>query len=342
MWLGSDGEDPERGPDSQPGAGDHEADDSPVPAQEESPDTAPPAGEQPAFGADGPVDWLELGVDLIVLNGDGTLEVLTADGDRRVLADGLPDATALRLAADEQGGVVWQAVDNSADVVHVDSRGQANVLWPVGPDERIALVGFDEGSNSALVVRSVGTNPDDTTGDLLAVPLDGGPPTVVREGITAWESGISFAAIGPRTLLYGLFDAAFEGVFVWPDGVGEPALLLEAGELTGEYIRGVTIADASTGVVLVEAAAGFPERPAARLLLVDLDRGEAAKELPVPADITEGDPWHVPRDVSAAGGFVLINRYAEGTWLAPLVYDLASGGWAVLDGVNGRAFLHGP
>ncbi len=341
LVLRSDAADPEPGSAGQSGVGDQPAEDSPAPPPTDTPDAEPPSGEAPSFGTDGSVTLSELGVDLVVLGADGTLEVLTSGGDRRVLADDLEHASELRLVVDGQGGAVWQPVDNAADIVHVDSNGQSRVLLSAEPDERIALVGLDRDSGSVLVVHAVGTNPDDTVGDLVAVGLDGGEATVMREGIVAWESGIGTAAYSVGVLLYGLFDAAFEGLFVWPDD-GEPALLLEAGEMTGERIRGIAMVDVSTGVVLIETAAGFPDLPAARLLLVDRVRGEVVTELPVPLELGAEESWHVPRDVSAAEGFVVINRYAEGAWLAPLVHDVASGGWAVLDGVDGRGLLSAP
>lgn len=110
-------------------------------------------------------------------------------------------------------------------------------------------------------------------------------------------------------------------------------------------MRGATIANAfdgqdpTAGVALIERAAGYPEQPTARLLLVDLPGEEVTAEVEVPLQLGD-DTWNVTRDVSAAGSWVLVNRFAEGRWLEPLVYNRDSGRWAALTDVEGRAFLY--
>lgn len=336
LWPRSDGNgdpgptDPtEEPPPEEPPPGEE-------PPTEEPPVEEPPP-EEPTLPPDGSVTLADLGLAAIVVDDDGTIRIVSPDRDERVVTDDVEVPRDVRVVPDGQGGVAWQELDNTADVWHADAAGEPSVLLSPAEGELLALVGADPTGDGVLILRTRGSTPDDMTGDLLSVPLDGSEPAVVRDAITAWESGLKSAAVSNDTLLYSLTDAAFEGAFVWPAG-GEPVALLEGGEMTGEYTRGVGIPDATTGVVLVETAAGFPDEVGARLLLVDLAAGEVLDEVEVPLQLGAEDSWHVPRDASVVGSLVLVNRYAEGTWLAPLVHDLASGNWAVLEGVGGRTF----
>ncbi len=341
--TGDNGQQPDGATDPMPG-------DQPAEQPPDAPDSAEndePADE-PELPSDGTITVAELGTELIVVSASGVVEAISADGASRTLTDEFADELAgtdrPRLVPDRNGGFIWQPLDNAAEVAHVNADGHSRSILSVGDDERIALVGVDHTTGAALVIRTTGNEPDTAQGDLLGVPLGTDPPQTLVTAMTGWESGLSFAARYAEDVLYGLYDAAFEGVFVLRSA-SEPTLLLEAGEITGEYVRGVTIANAfdgqhpTAGVALIERAAGYPEQPTARLLLVDLPDEEVTAEVEVPLQLGD-DTWNVPRDVSATGSWVLVNRFAEGRWLEPLVYNRDSGQWAVLTDVEGRAFLH--
>ncbi len=340
VWPSADQDAPSPGSSEGPGPeGEPDGDAEPTPGGEYPESPVPP---EPALPADGVVTVADLGVSVVVTGASGQVEIVAPDADRRTLTTGLPDPTRLRLAPDVLGGIVWQEVDNTADVRRVDGDGHVSVLATRTEGESLVFVGVDHETGGALVVRTLGTEPDDMTGDLVSQPLEGGPHTVLRPGITGWESGLTFAAHGADVLLHGLYHEAFEGAFVWPDTAADPTTLFEGGELTGEYVRGVTMTvERATGVVLIETAAGFPEMPTARLMVVDLTNLTVTAEVEVPLDLGLEDTWLVPRDVSVSGGLLLVNRHAEGTWFAPLVHDLDSGHWAVLDGIEGRAVFAG-
>lgn len=335
-------------PDSTPVDEPSEAATDAPPTDPAPPDDAPEpeeAAPDPSDGVDvpdgGTVTLADLGLALVVID-DDTIAFHSPDGTRQTLTGPVDGAGQLRIVVDGHGGVVWQPVDNAADIMRTDTTGDTGVLLSPADGEHLALVGSDHASGGVLVVRTRGTEMSDMTGDLLAVPVDGQQPYVVRADFTGWESGLSFAVHHDDRVFYGLFDAAFEGVFVSPPD-GEPTLLLEAGEISGEYVRGVAmVGDGTTGIALIEAAAGFPDLAEVRLLVADLASATVTSEVAVPLDLGADEPWHVVRDVSAHGQLILINRYAQGQWLAPLVHDLASGHWAVLDDVKGRALFVQP
>lgn len=320
------------------------------PAPSEEADTGGGADDSSDTGTDDDTDApghatisiAELDADVFVARGDeaGQVEVFSPDGDQRTLPLEPPPASAPRLVPDGMGGFAWQPSDEGegSSIRHVDGSGVASVLVSASdPQERLALVGR---ADRALVTRVEGSTPDDTSGELLSVPFDGGEPVTVRDDVVGWEDDIELAA-GHEILLYARSAGASSSAVVDPPA-SEPVTVFEGGEADGEYVRGVGATGPDIGVVLVERAAGFPDHPEARLLLVDLSDAAIIEEVEVPLQLGAEDSWHVARDVSTHDDFVLINRDAEGTWLAPLVYDLGTGAWSVLEGVEGRAALARP
>lgn len=292
--------------------------------------------EGAAWPGGGRVTVGELGVDVFVAPGGARVRVLTADGGERSLPLEPAPASPPRLVPDGAGGVAWQAAGGTdrAPVRHVDEDGQRILLRPSEEDERLALVGRDGG---ALVTRTRGTGPGDTRGDLLSVPFDGAEPTTVREDVAAWESGVT-GAVGQGVLLVARAAEATSLAVVDPPG-DEATTVFEGGEATREHVAGVAAPGPDTGVVLVRPA--DPDRPGARLLLVDLEAAEVTAEIDVPPGLG-GEPGARARSVSAHDGLVLVNREADGTAVTPLVYSLRADDWAVLDRVTGPAALARP
>lgn len=273
--------------------------------------------------------------------GEGRIKLLSPDGSESEIRLATSTPSAVTWFPDDRGGIIWQAPDEaSSRVLHEASDGQTTVLAEAsGEGDVYRLVGVQDGGVRALVERRTGTTPNDTTADLLAVPLDGDDPEVLAAGVGGWESGISQAA-AIELLLYGFSVEASQFAIVdRPDG--DPVTVFQGGDATGEYVAGVALDEGQDGFVLIESAAGYPDHPDARLLQVDVANGRVTGEIDVPLQQGIGDMWAVPRDVSVAGGHLLINRDAEGEWLRPLILDLATGSWAELD-VAGRARLGPP
>lgn len=292
---------------------------------------------------------------LVVAEEGGTPQVvrLGADGSVRdlLLEDGAPGTTG--LVPDGQGGFVWQPDwqgAGSVPVLHMDAEGEVRTLVERSGDDTITLVGWDHGLGRPLVTEQTGTGFDDMTADLLAVPLDGGESEVVRSGVGGWETGVVAAAV-LETAIYDRYAEAMQFVVIDPPD-GDEQVAYEGGETTGEDVAGVGILDDSgTGVALVARMSGLENEPAARLLFVDLATGGITDEVDVPMEqgFENGEAWPgtVARDVSVANGQVLVNRWFEGGWVAPLVYDAASGEWSDLEHreggpVVGRAVLAPP
>lgn len=282
-------------------------------------------------------------VDVVPGSNHGEVLVLSSDGSKKRLPIESPMPSLVILVPDGLGGFVWQLSEQDAGpppIFKVDASGSATVLVP-GDDEMFTLVGADYALPGVLVTRRRGTAPENMTTDLLSISREDGERAVVARDIGGWESVVTHAA-AMQTILYARTSSTSDEAVVKPSA-DDAVTVFEGGEATGEYIQGIDIATQPvTGVVLVETAAGYPDHPTASLRLVDLTGGSVRKDVAVPLQLGVGDSWLVPRDVSAANGHVLINRFAEGTWFAPLVYDLNSGEWMMLKGVEGRAVLAHP
>lgn len=272
-------------------------------------------------------------------DGGTRIELHRPDGTTSTIQLPSADPSGAWWFVDAEGGVVWQASDaGSPAVVRTTPDGDTTLVEAVIDDtaERYQLVGLTDGGR-VLVEHRRGGDPDDMTADLLAVPFDGSTPEVLAVEVGGWESGIIHAAADPESRLYSLSAEASQYA-VLDRADGTRTTVFEAGEPTGEYLNGVAITDAGTGIVLVETAAGYPDLPRARVLVVDLTTSKVTDEIDVPLQSGIGDTWNVPRELSHAGDHVLVNRYAEGDWLTPLVLDLDARRWAVLD-VTGRTRL---
>ncbi|MFA9446937.1 GerMN domain-containing protein [Egicoccus sp. AB-alg6-2] len=333
-------------------------DPAPTPSVDSTESAEPPPGErgEPPEAADAS-GWVEpsgMAADVLVIEADsGTSAVtrLAADGslEEFELEAGVPNAAG--LVPDGDGGVAWQPDSESMDaapVLHRDAGGETTTLAAAeGPGE-IQLVGWDLGLVRPLVTERSGSGFQDTTADLLAVPFDGGDAEVVREGVGAWEMGVSHAAV-LETAIYAQYVEAMHNIVIDPPD-GAPVVVFEGGELNGEYPRGVGFVE-STGqaVALVERGPVFGETPSVRLLIIDPAVAEVVDELEVPialglADGAMEELLPQAGDLSVRGDHVLVNRRADGAWLPPVVLDVGSGTWSLLehrDGglVTGRAFL---
>lgn len=271
--------------------------------------------------------------------GGGTVVLLAPDGSGSEIRLTTPTPSAVTWFPDDRGGVVWQA-DGPSSIRRATSDGETTLL--AGADaEGLAyrLVGVQDGGDRVLVERRRGTSPTEATSDLLGVPVDGGAPEVVAAAVGGWESALTHAA-ALEGALYALDVEASQHTVVDPPD-GDPVTVFRGGDATGEYVRGMALGPGSDGFVLVESAAGHPDRPDARLLRIDLADPHVTAEIDVPLQHGIGDRWAVPSDVSVADGHLLVNRDAEGEWLRPLVLDLATGAWSELD-VVGRARLGPP
>ncbi|MBS3942227.1 MAG: hypothetical protein KG028_14810 [Actinobacteria bacterium] len=325
----------------------------------EAGEPTPGTGEEaPAVDTSGWVLPSGMAADVLVVQADGgtpTVTRLGADGSQGGfdLEDGVPNEAG--LVPDRLGGFTWQPDWQSADPAPVLQRNAegAVMILDEGNEGPTRLVGGDLGLDRPLVVRREGSTPEDTTGDLLAISGGGTGTgvTLVREGVDAWETGVSHAAV-MEIAIYAQYVEAMHNVVIDPPD-GDPVVVFEGGELNGEYPRGVGFAD-STGqaVALVERGTAFGDEPFARLLIIDPVAAEVVEEIEVPLGLglAEGATLDLlPRtpDVSVHGDHVLVNRRTDGTWLPPIVYDLDDGDWSLLehrDGgpVTGRAFLAAP
>lgn len=316
------------------------------------PDATPDAqpSPEPGSGTPAPVvgaadlDMAVLVVDVVGDGGELGARQLEPDGSERAI--GLEGATLdefgafPRVFADGDGGAVWQASGRtgSSPIVRTGADGTTTVLVEGTEDhsESRWLVGVDVFTEPARVLyeRRSGTTPDDATGDLLSIGVDGGDPHVLIPDISGWESGVGEAVAREDRVLYSFGAEGWHGAFIGGP-VGDPVMVLDGGESTGEYAQGVGLSS-DVAAILVERAAGFPDVPEASLLLLDTSELRQVAEVAVPLLLGEEDSWLTVRGLSMTGRFILVNRYAEGAWFRPLVYDLEARTWSVFE-VPGQA-----
>jgi hypothetical protein len=262
---------------------------------------------------------------------------------------GFPGAAG--LVPDGEGGFAWQPDWQSAEpapVLHHDRRGEVHTLFEADADQTLRLVGPHDGTRAVLVSVGSGNDFDTATADLVSVPFDGGEPEVLVEGIGAWEQGVKHAVAVGDTVLYGEWVEAMERVVVRP-AEGEPVVLFEGGELSGEYVRGVAVSAADDlGLVLVTGTAD-DGRPTARLISIHLSAGEVVGESDVPLDDADVEGFAPARatDLSTTDRYFLVSREFEGERAPAVVYDIARRGWATIRAdagadIAGRAFLAAP
>lgn len=142
-----------------------------------------------------------MAADLLIVEADGgTPQVrrLGADGTlgEQVIDAGVPNTAGLLPDAD--GGFTWQPDWASADpvpVLHRAADGETSTLIAGGEPGAIQLVGWDRGMGHPLVTERSGSGFEGTTADPLVVPLDGGDPERVRDGVGA--SSASSRSRGP-------------------------------------------------------------------------------------------------------------------------------------------------
>lgn len=326
------------------------------PADDDGTDAAPEPDETtPAPDGTANDGWVApagLGQDLLLLPGDEpTVTRLAAAGgaDELTLDAGGPGEVG--LFADGAGGIVWQPMAGDAGdapLLHRRADGEVVTLLEADEGETMRLVGWDHDRDLPLVSLQRGSGIEDMQADLHVVPLTGEAPERIRESVGAWEVGLYDAAVTDGLAVYTQYVEAMENVVVDPPDRAS-TVVHEAGELTGEYLGGVTVVpERGLGVVAVGPNTPFDQQPAAALLLVDLRSPQVVDEIEVPLELglADADVSGVLRvgDLSFGDGHVLVNRRAEAGWVAPLAYDLDTQEWQLFehrDGgeVVGRAFL---
>lgn len=298
-----------------------------------------PGSSSPATGVAAPITVADLGRDVLVaVDGDGgangEIEIRTPDGSSSRLPIATPMASSAVIVPDGDGGFAWQSGRgevSSGEITHVGADGTATVIFAAPKDtaESYRLVG---GRDRELIVEHLtgGDSIDTASSDLLAVTFgDGADPEqeVLIEGIGGWESGVLSAARDGDEVVYAASAEASQ--FVTVDTVGgERDVLFEGGESTAEYADTVA-SDGSDGFAVVGGTA--EETAFARLLVIDLGARSLTREVDVPLGLGAGDTFSSATAISAADGRVLVNRSAEGSWLAPLVYDVDGDTWSVLE-----------
>lgn len=305
---------------------------SPVPAPAASNTSGPvtptpsPSATPTATGRSHPV------VDAAALG----QSIATATDDSSAVLFRHPDGTSDRveLGASNSGSAAWFPADGglwwqdrgndigTAPVHFTDVEGRTTVVVDAtdGSAERWTLVG------AGLATRSNGGGFETASDDLLRLSLDGAA-TVVRTAVAGWESAVT-EVVGSQDLLWSLVVEAGSYAIHSPSS-GDSVMVYEGGESSGTFVQGVTQTADGLRAVLATPGGSFPEFPESHLLLVDLD-GAIIDDLTPPADLGT-DTWNEPRVISGGDGHILVNRYAEGRWLAALVLDLESRTWSVLD-----------